>query len=136
MHRLLTSLSCWLALRQKRTPEIVGDMESVCWIALRLSPQHHPARANLAFLYCETGRSKEAAEQAKRALIDMDAEEERGNDMPEWLQKALEERSPGRQYAYGNLREVLLRIAEGRPPRDIFSFISEKAVGSSRSAAR
>lgn len=98
--RLLTSLANRVA---KEEP---SDAERAYRISLRLCPEVNLAHAGLSFLLETTGRSREAAREAKIALEVLDTFAQRVGELPTTMEDIFPFKSPV------SLREALQRVAK------------------------
>jgi tetratricopeptide (TPR) repeat protein len=99
--RLLTSLGNRLSEHES------GDAERAYRLSLRLRPDRNLAHAGLALLLERTGRSREAAREARAALDVLDADSRRAADEP----APAEDISPFRTPT--ELRQALQRAVTG-----------------------
>jgi len=101
---LLTSMGNELARHKD-----FRDAIDIFLIALSLKPDHSAARGSLSMLYYSTGNMEEAKKNATQAVIDMDKEMERMEeiDVPEDL-------APDEDM--NEYREMLIKLASGENP--------------------
>jgi hypothetical protein len=91
------------------TREQPGDAERAYRVSLRLRPDRNLAHAGLALLLEQTGRTREAAREARLALAVLDDYARRAADEPPTTEDVGPFRSPQ------SLREALEPIAKGEP---------------------
>lgn len=93
------------SLGNRMTKEQPGDAERAYRLSLRLRPDRNLAHAGLALLLEQTGRSREAAREAQRALVVLDEFVQRAQHEPPSTEDISPFKSPT------SLRTALERVA-------------------------